>query len=113
MAQTLDAAERGSRANGGEGAGGAGGGGSGDGPGPRRDLQRELVALGDASNRILQEDDFDSICRMFLDAIRKHTPYRSAVLSLFGEDGRDVQTFFTGFADEEIDYFHRHKPTVK
>ena len=50
---------------------------------------------------------------MFLDAIRKHTPYRSAVLSLFGEDGRDVQTFFTGFADEEIDYFHRHKPTVK
>ena len=72
-----------------------------------------MVALGDASNRILRENDFDSICRLFLDAIREHTGYRRAVLSLFGEDGRDVQTFFTGFTDEEIDYFHRHKPTLK
>jgi len=32
------------------------------------------------------------------------------VLSLFGEDGRDVQTFFTGFTDAEIDSFHRRKP---
>jgi len=69
-----------------------------------------MVALGDASSRILQEDDFNSICRLFLDAIREHTAYRRAVLSLFDEDGRDVQIFFTGFTDEEIDYFHRHKP---
>jgi len=33
------------------------------------------------------------------------------VLSLFGEDGRDAQTFFTGFTDAEIDAFHRDKPT--
>src|SRR5439155_7959676 len=38
--------------------------------------------------------------------------YRRAVLALFDEDGRDVQLFFTGFTDEEIDYFHRHKPTL-
>ena len=108
----MAATERGSRSSGGEGAGAAGGNGSDDRPGSRRDLLQEMVALGDASNRILRENDFDSICRLFLDAIREHTGYRRAVLSLFGEDGRDAQTFFTGFTDEEIDYFHRHKPTL-
>jgi len=89
----------------------AGGNGSGaNGPGHGRDSLRELIAFGDVSNRILREDDLDIVCRLFLDAVRQHSGYRRAVLSLFDEQGRDVQLFFTGFSDGEIDYFHGHKP---
>jgi len=88
---------------------GANGSGAG-GPGARRDPLRELVAFGDVSVRILQEDDLDTVCRLFLEAVRQHSGYRRAVLSLFDGQGRDVQLFFTGFSDEEIDYFHSHEP---
>src|SRR5439155_7451382 len=101
-----DVTQDASRAGDADSGGAAGSNGSGGDSRSRRSLRREMLALGDASSRILQEDDFDSVCRLFLDAIREHTLYRRAVLALFDEDGRDVQLFFTGFTDEEIDYFH-------
>ena len=72
-----------------------------------------MTAFADASSRILREGDFDSTCRLFLDTLREHTRFRRAVLSLFGDDGRDVQTYFTGFTDGEIDYYHSHKPSPR
>src|SRR5262245_64053502 len=69
-----------------------------------------LGAVGDVSRKILREDDLDSICRLFLEAVRQHSGYRRAFLSLWDEQGRDARFFFTGFSDEEIDYFHDHKP---
>jgi signal transduction histidine kinase/CheY-like chemotaxis protein len=95
----------------GPGAGAQGGNGrGGDGPGSRRDLRRETAAFSVVAHLILQEEDLDAVCRLFLEAVRQHSGYRRAVLTLFDEQGRDVQLFFTGFSDEEIDYFHAHKP---
>ena len=110
------AGDQGPRASGhGEGTSGKGRGTGGQGPGTtnhglRCDPLGELVAFGDVSHRILQEDSLDTVCRLFLEAVRQHSGYPRAVLFLFDEQGRDVQLFFTGFSDEEIDYFHGHKP---
>src|SRR5262245_35297401 len=79
--------------------------------GPGR--QTELTAYSDASNRILRQEDLDTVCRLFLETVRQHSVYRRAVLSLFDEQGRDLQHFFTGFSDAEIDHFHGHKPSAR
>ena len=71
----------------------------------------ELLALNRVSARIAQEDDLQILCRMFLDAVREHSGYRRAVLSLVDEQGRDYQWFFTGLTDAEIDRFHADKMT--
>lgn len=71
---------------------------------------RALTAFGEVSRKILREDDLDTVCRLFLEAVRQHSGYRRAFLSLWDEQGRDARFFFSGFSDEEIDYFHGHKP---
>ncbi len=110
-ARTAAAAGEREQDHAGPGAGSQGANGrGGDGPGPRRDLRRETAAFGAVAHRILQEEDLDAVCRLFLETVRQHSGYRRAVLTLFDEQGRDVQLFFTGFSDEEIDYFHAHKP---
>jgi len=71
---------------------------------------RRMTAFGAAANRIVQEDDLDVVCRMFLDTLRANSGYGRAVLTLLDEQARDLQFCFTGFSDAEIDYFHAHKP---
>ena len=99
---------------GGDGAMGAGaagnGGGADDGSGALQGALRRMVAFGDVANRIVQEDDLDAACRMFLDSLRENSGFSRAVLTLLDEEGRDRQFYFTGFSDAEIDYFHGHKP---
>src|SRR6185295_17972288 len=86
-----------------------GGNGHG-GHGSSREPLRFLAAFGDASRKILKEDDLDTVCRLFLDAVRQHSGYRRSFLSLLDEQGREAQLFFSGFSDEDIDFFHGHKP---
>lgn len=70
-----------------------------------------MAAFSRVSSRIVQEDDLDAVCRLFLEAIREHSGYRRAVLTLLDPHGNDFQWFFTGFSDSEIDRFHARKPT--
>ena len=72
---------------------------------------RQMVSFSRISNRIVQEDDLNAACRLFLDAMREHSGYRRAVLTLLDPQGREFQWFFTGFSDDDIDYFHAHKMT--
>jgi two-component system NtrC family sensor kinase len=72
---------------------------------------RQITAFSQVSGRIVQEDDLGAACRLFLEAVREHSPFRRAVLTLLDEEGRDTQWFFTGLTDDEIDHFHRHKMT--
>jgi len=72
---------------------------------------RQMVSFSRISNRIVQEDDLNAACRLFLDAMREHSGYRRAVLTLLDPQGREFQWFFTGFSDDDIDYFHTHKMT--
>ncbi len=88
------------------------------GPGPDADESRQalqsalrrMTAFGAVANRIVQEDDLDVVCRLFLDTLRANSGFGRAVLTLIDEEGRDLQFYFTGFSDAEIDYFHSHKP---
>jgi signal transduction histidine kinase/CheY-like chemotaxis protein len=72
---------------------------------------RQLAAFSRISSRIVQEDDLDAVCRLFLEAIREHSGYGRAVLTLLDPQGKDFQWFFTGFSDAEIDRFHARKLT--
>ncbi|MGH9750805.1 MAG: hybrid sensor histidine kinase/response regulator [Candidatus Polarisedimenticolia bacterium] len=72
---------------------------------------RQAAAYSRISSRIVLEDDLQSACRLFLDAVREHSGYGRAVLTLFDEQGRDSQWFFTGLGDPEIDHFHGHRMT--
>lgn len=81
-----------------------------EGNGSGRQPPSALAAFGDVSRKILSEDDLDTVCRLFLEAVRQHSGYRRAFLSLWDEQGRDARFFFTGFSDEEIDYFNGNKP---
>ncbi len=76
-----------------------------------RRAYRQMVAFSRASNQIVQEDDLSAACRLFLEAIREHSGYRRAVLTLLDPQGREYQWFFTGFTDDDIDHFHAHKMT--
>jgi signal transduction histidine kinase/ActR/RegA family two-component response regulator len=73
---------------------------------------RQMVAFSRASNQIVHEDDLSAACRLFLEAIREHSGYRRAVLTLLDPQGREYQWFFTGLTDDDIDYFHAHKMTT-
>jgi len=87
-----------------------------DRPGPSDDPQRsdpghsyrQMAAYSGVSSRIVQEDDLNAACRIFLEAIREHSGYGRAILTLLDEQGRDSQWLFTGFSDDDIDYFHAH-----
>ncbi|HEU4401420.1 MAG TPA: ATP-binding protein [Candidatus Polarisedimenticolia bacterium] len=72
---------------------------------------REMVAYSRVANRIVQEDDLNAACRLFLEAIREHSGYRRAVLTLLDAQSREFQWFFTGATDDDIDHFHAHKMT--
>lgn len=74
---------------------------------------RQVAEFSKVANRIVQEDDLDTACRLVLEAVRGHSGYTRAVLTLLDDQGRDVQFFFTGFNDREIDYFHARKPTER
>ena len=93
----------------GRGAAGGGGGGDGASEALQRALRR-MAAFVAVANRIVQEDDLDSVCRMFLDTVHENSGFSRAVLTLIDQEGRDLQFYFTGFSDAEIDYFHGHKP---
>ena len=103
----------GGAAGGGAPGGGGGAAGGGGAEGPPETLQRALhrmAAFVAVANRIVQEDDLESVCRMFLDTLRENSGFSRAVLTLIDEGGRDLQFYFTGFSDREIDFFHGHKP---
>jgi signal transduction histidine kinase/ActR/RegA family two-component response regulator len=70
-----------------------------------------MAAFSRCAGRIVQEDDFNLACRLFLEAVREHSGYGRAVLTLLDDQGKDTQWFFTGLSDSEIDHFHRHKMT--
>ena len=72
---------------------------------------RRVAEFSKVANRIVQEDDLDTVCRLFLEAVRGHSGYTRAVLTLLDGQGSDLKFFFTGFTDQQIDYFHAHKPT--
>jgi len=72
---------------------------------------RRVAELSKVASRIIQEDDLDTVCRLFLEAVHGHSGYTRAVLTLLDEQGGDLTFFFTGFDDRQIDYFHSHKPT--
>lgn len=72
---------------------------------------RRVAEFSKVANRIVQEDDLDTVCRLFLEAVRGHSGYTRAVLTLLDDDGGDLKFFFTGFDDRQVDYFHAHKPT--
>ena len=70
-----------------------------------------VAELSKAASRIIQEDDLDTVCRLFLEAVQSHSGYTRAVLTLLDEEGGDLKFFFNGFDDRQIDHFHAHKPT--
>lgn len=72
---------------------------------------RRVAELSKVASRIIQEDDLDTVCRLFLEAVHGHSGYTRAVLTLLDDQGGDLKFFFTGFDDRQIDHFHSHKPT--
>ena len=70
---------------------------------------RHLVTFSRIANRIVQEDDLNAACRMFLNEISENSGFRRAVLTLLDPEGREYQWFFAGHTDEEIDRFHAEK----
>ncbi|HEV8376656.1 MAG TPA: ATP-binding protein [Candidatus Polarisedimenticolia bacterium] len=68
----------------------------------------EAVVSGSA--KIPQAEDVERACRGLMEAIRHHTPYRRAVLTLLDQDYQGFQWFFSGFDEEEIDTFHSVAP---
>jgi signal transduction histidine kinase/ActR/RegA family two-component response regulator len=74
-------------------------------------VYRQISAYNQVSGRIVQEDDLGQACRLFLEAVREHSGYRRAVLTLLDADGKDSQWFFTGLEDDVIDAFHKKKMT--
>ncbi len=72
---------------------------------------RQMAAFSRSASRIVQEDDLNAACRVFLEAIREHSGYGRAILTLLDEAGRDIQWLFAGCDDATIDHFHRHRMT--
>ena len=72
-----------------------------------------LAAFSSVSGRIGCEEDLNQICHLVLDAIREHSAFARAVLTLMDEEGNDVQWFFTGLTDAEIDAFHKTRMSVE
>ncbi|TDI14133.1 MAG: PAS domain S-box protein [Acidobacteria bacterium] len=67
---------------------------------------REFSAV---SSTILQEVDLDRICDLFVQALREHSNYGRAVLTLLNDEFRGHKWFFAGLSHEEIDIFHRSR----
>ena len=63
-----------------------------------------------AAARFSQAEDSERACRGLLEAIRRVTPYRRAVLTLLDSDLEGYQWFFTGLEEAEIDSFHSQTP---
>jgi PAS domain S-box-containing protein len=69
---------------------------------------REFSAV---SSSILQEKDLDRICDMFVQALREHSNFQRAILTLLDEEFRGYKWFFAGLSDSEIETFHRNRLT--
>lgn len=67
---------------------------------------REFSAV---SSTILQEVDLDRICDMFVQALREHSNYGRAILTLLNGEFRGHKWFFAGLTEKEIDIFHRSR----
>ena len=63
-----------------------------------------------AASKFAQAEDSERACRGLLEAIRRVTPYRRAVLTLVDADLEGYQWFFTGLQEEEINAFHEKAP---
>ena len=63
-----------------------------------------------AASRFSQAEDSERACRGLLEAIRRVTPYRRAVLTLLDADLEGYQWFFAGLEEEGIDAFHEKAP---
>jgi len=85
---------------------------TGSGPESIERACRQMAAFSQSASRIVQEDDLNAACRVFLEAIREHSGYGRAILTLLDESGRDTQWFFAGCDDATIDHFHRHRMTA-
>ena len=69
---------------------------------------REFSAV---SSSILQEKELSRICEMFAQALREHSNYRRAILTLLDGQFRGYKWFFSGLSDDEISTFHRNRLT--
>ena len=76
-----------------------------------RDAFRLLAAFSRISGRILQEMDLDQVCMLFTEAIREHSVFSRAILTLMDDNGKGYLWYFNGLTDEEIEEFHRKKLT--
>jgi signal transduction histidine kinase/CheY-like chemotaxis protein len=76
-----------------------------------RDAFRLLAAFSRISGRILHESNLDEVCMLFVEAIREHSIYSRAILTLIDEQGKGYLWYFTGLSDDEIEEFHRNKLT--
>ncbi len=63
-----------------------------------------------AASKFAQAEDSERACRGLLEAIRRVTPYRRAVLTLVDAELEGYQWFFTGLEEEEINTFHEKAP---
>jgi signal transduction histidine kinase/CheY-like chemotaxis protein len=63
-----------------------------------------------AASRFSQAEDSERACRGLLEAIRRVTPYRRAVLTLLDSDLEGYQWFFTGLEEVDITAFHSKTP---
>lgn len=76
-----------------------------------KDAFRLLAAFSRISGRILHESNLDEVCILFIEAIREHSRFSRAILTLIDEKGKGYLWYFTGLSDEEIEEFHRNKLT--
>ncbi|PYQ14187.1 MAG: hypothetical protein DMH00_02325 [Acidobacteria bacterium] len=72
------------------------------------DLPEESVT---AATRMGQAEDVERACRGFMEAIRRQTPYRRAILTLLDAELKGYQWFFTGVGEAEIDAYHQSSPS--
>ncbi|MBI4161200.1 MAG: PAS domain-containing protein, partial [Acidobacteria bacterium] len=70
---------------------------------------RLLAAFSGISGRILHETSLDEVCMLFIEAIREHSDFSRAILTLIDEQGKGYLWYFTGLSDAEIEEFHRNK----
>ncbi len=76
----------------------------------QRNLQ-QLKAFSRVSSMILQENDLDRVCRMFVEAIRDVSTFNRAILTLCDDEFRGYQWYFAGLNEEQIAEFHQNKLT--
>jgi signal transduction histidine kinase/ActR/RegA family two-component response regulator len=74
--------------------------------------ERLLVASALAAVRLERETDLHAAAAHFLSALRQHYGARRAILTVSDSQGRDLQWFFAGLSNADIDHYHLHRPTA-